>query len=143
MNDEIDIREKEIPETKSEEQESGPSKFEESQDATPVKPKKAKKPDIKWKDKITKVIGLIDRIVKKKIGGVSGIANEDKQLVADEWAGVLEDYGVDPPRHIKLLVAIIVTVAVVLDSYWVAIGKLKAKFSRKGKTEVENEEDSS
>jgi hypothetical protein len=62
------------------------------------------------------------------------MANEDKQLIAGEWSDVLDDYGVDPPRHIKLIIALLVTVAVILNTYWDAISKVKlvsSMFKRK------------
>jgi hypothetical protein len=123
---EIDTTEKQIEETEDLE-DLGPldnkALPQVGQDAKKEKP--TKRQNLNWKDKFVKIIGLIDRVVKKRFSNLeTGIDNADKQLVAGEWDEVMKDYEVNPPRHLKLAIAILVTVAVVLDSYWSVVEKV-------------------
>jgi hypothetical protein len=89
-----------------------------------VTPKKEPKP-INWKEKFVRVIKLVDMTVGRRLD--ANIPNEDRQLLADEWNDVMNDLNIKLPLIARVILALIITAAIVGDAYGSAIAKFRRK----------------
>jgi len=84
---------------------------------------------VRWKEKLTHMVRFATRLVEKRTG--IKMANEDQQEIANEWSGLLEEYGIQPPKFIRLAMAVVITLVIVLNTYWSVIEKMKFFRSKK------------
>lgn len=87
-----------------------------------------KQMDPKWKEKTTRIVRFATRFIARKTGIEMG--NPEIQEISNEWSDVLTEYGVKPPKGVRLIIALIVTIAIVADVYWSVIGKIGKKKQR-------------